>query len=172
MANTFIQIGSTVTVGVLGAASISFSSIPSTYTDLLIKFSARATNVGVSNSLRLQINSTTSGYSVKGLRGDGSAASSFNDSGSTFFAGVINATTGTTSTFSNIELYIPNYAGSTNKSLSVDSVRENNTTAADAYLLAGLLTNTAAITSLTFTPETSANFAEYSTATLYGISKS
>ena len=169
MATTYVKIGSTVTVGSGGAANITFTSIPSTYTDLLIKFSARATNAAVANSLRLQINSTTTGYSVRGLRGDGSAASSFTDSGTTFFAGVINAATGTTSTFSNIELYIPNYAGSTNKSLSVDSVQENNTTAANAYLLAGLLTNTAAITSLTFTPETTANFAEYSTATLYGI---
>ena len=167
---TFTQIGSAVTVGAGGAASISFTSIPSTYTDLVIKLSGRASNAATANSLRLQINSITSGYSVRGLRGDGSAASSFTDSGATFFAGVINAASGTTSTFSNIEIYIPNYAGSTNKSISVDSIRENNTTAADAYLLAGLLSNTAAITSLTLTCETTANFVEYSTAYLYGVS--
>lgn len=167
---TFTQIGSAVTVGAGGAATISFSSIPATYTDLVLKLSGRASNSSAANSLRLQINSITSGYSARGLRGDGSAASSFTDSGATFFAGVINANTGTSSTFSNIEIYIPNYAGSTNKSISIDSVRENNTTAADAYLIAGLLSNTAAITSLTLTCETSANFMEYSTAYLYGVS--
>jgi hypothetical protein len=168
---TYIQIAS-VTVGSGGAASIDFTSIPATYTDLLVKLSGRASNSAAGNSLRLKVNSITSGYSVRGLRGDGSAATSFTDSGATYFAGVINAATGTTSTFSNIEIYIPNYAGSTNKSISVDSARENNTTAADLYLLAGLLTNTAGITGLTLTCETTANFVEYSTATLYGISKS
>jgi len=152
------------------AASVTFSNIPQTgYTDLKIVVSARASNASAANSLRLSINSITSGYSVRGLRGDGSSASSFTDSGATFFTGVINADSGTASTFSNIEFYIPNYAGSTNKSLSVDSVRENNTTAADAYLLAGLLSNTAAITSLTFTCETTANFLAGSTFSLYGI---
>jgi hypothetical protein len=152
------------------AASVTFSNIPQTgYTDLKVVISARASNASAANSLRLAINSITSGYSVRGLRGDGSAASSFTDSGATFFAGVINADSGTASTFSNIELYIPNYAGSNNKSLSVDSVRENNTTAADAYLLAGLLSNTAAITSLTFTCETTANFLANSTFSLYGL---
>ena len=167
---TYTLVMPAVVVGSGGAASITFSSIPSTYTDLVIKLSGRASNSAAANSLRVQVNSITSGYSARGLRGDGSSATSFTDSGATFFVGVINANTGTASTFSNIEIYIPNYAGSTNKSISIDSARENNTTAADAYLIAGLLSNTAAISSLTLTCETSANFMEYSTAYLYGVS--
>ena len=159
----------TVEVGSAGASTIDFTSIPQGYTDLKLVVSARTSNAANGNSLRLKVNSITTGYTVRGLRGDGSTASSFTDTGSTYFAGVTNAASGTTLTFSNIEIYIPNYSGSTNKSLSVDSARENNTTAADLYLLAGLLSNTAAITSLTLTPETTANWVEYSTATLYGI---
>jgi hypothetical protein len=74
----------------------------------------------------------------------------------------------TASTFGSGLIYIPNYAGSTNKSYLTDWVTENNATAAYAGFTAGLLSNTAAITDVTLT----GSFVQYSTATLYGISKS
>jgi hypothetical protein len=74
----------------------------------------------------------------------------------------------TASTFSNIEIYIPNYAGSTNKSFSIDAVGENNATAAYAGLVAGLWSTSSAITAISIASTTL--FAEFSTATLYGIS--
>ena len=78
--------------------------------------------------------------------------------------------TATSNTFGNSELYIPNYAGSTNKSSSADAVAESNTTTVFAYLNAALWSSTAAITSITLTPDAGgANFVQYSTATLYGI---
>jgi len=75
----------------------------------------------------------------------------------------------TSNTFANSENYLPNYAGSNNKSMSVDVVTENNATASFTAFYAQLWTNTAAVNRITLTPN-AGNFAQYSTATLYGIS--
>ena len=170
MANTYIQIGSTVTVGVLGAASIDFSSIPSTYTDLKVVISARTNQASPSDFTKIRFNGVSTAYTQRAIYGlSGSAASgSFTE-----ILAACDGTTGTASTFGNAEYYIPNYAGSTNKSVSVDSVSETNA-ANEAYtfLGAGLWSNTAAITSIALTPFNGTLFNQYSTATLYGISKS
>jgi hypothetical protein len=170
MATTFTKIAS-VSVGLLGASSIDFTSIPSTYTDLVVKLSARNTNASSIDSVGVKLNSNTSSYSFKQLYGTGSAAAS--QGASTYPENYIDAATATASTFANYELYIPNYAGSTNKSMSIDAVTENNATAAYATLTAGLWSNTAAITGITlFSTTGGGNFVQYSTATLYGINKS
>jgi hypothetical protein len=172
MANTFTKIAS-VSVGSGGAATIDFTSIPSTYTDLVVKLSARGDAGAISRSVYLTFNSLTTSYSDRYLQGDGSAASSGSNSGGTtkIYAGECTASTATSNTFGNQEIYIPNYAGSSNKSVSVDAVAETNATTQYMSLVAGLLANSAAITSLTLTPGTG-NFVQYSTATLYGIKNS
>jgi TRAP-type mannitol/chloroaromatic compound transport system substrate-binding protein len=168
MATTFTKIAS-VSVGSGGAASVSFSSIPSTYTDLALSWSSRSTTTGVESAAQyMTFNGVSTNMSFRRLRGDGSAADSYTESSSTIY-GTATAAGATANTFSNGQIYIPNYAGSTNKSWSVDSVTENNATTAIAVFFAGLWANTAAITSIGFT--TDANFAQYSTFTLYGISK-
>jgi hypothetical protein len=167
MPTTFTKIAS-VSVGVLGAASMDFTSIPSTYTDLCVKVSARGTNASTTVEMLVSFNGVSTNLSSKLLYGTGSAVGSVSPSN---IAGAISAALDTSSTFGNSEIYIPNYAGSTNKSVSFDSVSENNATTAYQYLTAGLWTNTAAITSVTLTPAAS-SFAQYSTATLYGINKS
>jgi hypothetical protein len=167
--NTFIKIAA-VTVGSGGASSIDFTSIPSTFTDLQLVFTAR--NTGSSNVFtQLTFNGNTSSYSYRGLYGSGSAASSFNGSGAYIYVGDMDLSTYTANTFSSESVYIPNYAGSTNKSVSIDSVNENNATAAAAYFVAGLWSNTAAINQITLTPG-GGSYAQYSTATLYGIKNS
>ena len=166
MANTFELIASS-TVGSGGAASIDFTSIPSTYTDLVVKLSARTSSTGsIYEWLYIKFNSSTSGYSYRLLQGNGSSAASYNNT--TQYAGDITDGTATASTFGNYEVYIPNYAGSTNKSYSVDAVTENNGTTAVADLVAGLLSNTAAITAINLTPR-NGSFVQYSTAYLYGV---
>ncbi len=76
------------------------------------------------------------------------------------------------STFASTEVYIPNYAGSTNKSYAVDQVQETNGTTAYMNLLAGLWSNTAAITSIKIEGrDTTITMVQHSTATLYGISR-
>jgi hypothetical protein len=169
-ANTFVQIGSTVTVGSGGAANISFSSIPATYTDLVLIISGRSDYAATISRAKMQINAITTNYSNTMAYGDGSSVSSTtNTDYITYIYSV--GSTATASTFSNSNIYIPNYAGSNYKSVSVDSVTENNATAAYAVIEAGLLSNTAAISSLTITDANSGNFVQYSTASLYGILK-
>ena len=171
MANTFVRIAS-VTVGSGGASSISFSSIPATYTDLIVKVSARTTNAGAGfQSLDLQFNSSSADRSGRYLTGDGSSPGSGTLSTTSFLIYALQDAGTTSNTFTNAELYIPNYAGSTNKSSSVDAVTENNGTSAGAAFTANLWSNTAAITSITLTPQ-SGNLVQYSTATLYGIKSS
>ena len=172
MANTFIQIGSTVTVGAGGAASIDFTSIPATYTDLILKFSVRDNNSAVYNNMLLTFNGSSSGYSERVLGGTGSAAFSSNQATTSLQYQYINSATSTASSFSNGELYIPNYAGSNNKSVSVDAVQENNATTAVAGISAELWSNSAAITSIKLQPASSKTFQQYSTASLYGIKNS
>jgi hypothetical protein len=169
MATTYVQIGSTVTVGAGGAADITFSSIPATYTDLVVKLSTRSSNAGASyQSIGISFNGTSTNELAYYLAGTGSAAAS----GSTpTFMFLINALpdSGTTaSTFGSVDFYIPNYASSNNKSSSVDAVTENNGTTAGIGMTANLWSNTAAITSIALTPQ-AGTFVQYSTASLYGI---
>jgi len=165
MANTF-ELISSVTAGALGAASIDFTSIPSTFTDLCVKVSSRSDRVGTTDNLFMKINGVTTNRSARVLYGNGSAASSFTE---TLYVGELDALGSTASTFSSHEIYIPNYAGGTNKSFSVDGVTEQNGTAAYATLIAGLWSSTAAITSLSFYSGYGTTLVQYSTAYLYGV---
>jgi hypothetical protein len=168
MATTFTKIAS-VTVGSGGAASIDFSSIPSTYTDLLLKLSLRTTFAGAFDTGFVGINNTNTG-SYRGLYGTGSAAAS--ESVASLRGLYITGATATASTFSSHDVYFPNYTSSNLKSVSADSVTENNATTAIALLAAMLNGSTSTINQLTITSGNAANFVQYSTATLYGISKS
>ena len=161
---------SSVTVGSGGAATMAFSSIPSTYTDLVLLVSARTDEAGANwSQSNITFNGSATGYTNRYLLGTGSATSS-GTVGTTFVYGGRGTGAGATaSTFGNSFVYIPNYAGSNNKSVSTDDVTENNATAALAFLSAGLWSNSAAINSITITAS-GCNFVQYSTAYLYGIS--
>jgi hypothetical protein len=162
---------SSVTVGSGGAANIEFTSIPTTYTDLLVKTSTRT--VGTSarfESIYLQFNSNASSYSYRMLQGSGSAASSGSASSRPeLYLGETTQSIATASTFNNAEIYIPNYLSSNNKSVSVDNVQEDNQTTAYLFFFGGLWGNSASITSIKLITASS-NFAQHSTAYLYGIS--
>ena len=165
---------SSVAVGAGGSPTISFTNIPQTYTDLVIKLSARSTSGGGDCTMIFN-GSSTAAYSGKLLYGDGSAAASTSNSSvaqMSWGAGSINRSTTTSSTFASTEVYITNYASTSNyKSVSTDSVEENNATQAYSQLAGSLWSNTAAITSITLTPSSSGSFVQYSTATLYGIAR-
>lgn len=167
MANTYTPIA-TVIVGSGGASSIDFTSIPATYTDLVVKLSIReeTTNAWTFN-LRVN-NDSSSIYSYRNVQGSGSAVSSAGGSSGSLTDLIGEASNATASTFGNCEIYFPNYAGSTNKSYSADSVGENNATLAYARLSAHLWASTSTINRLYFYLS-SGNFAQHSTATLYGI---
>jgi hypothetical protein len=169
MATTFTKIASS-TVGSGGVASITFSSIPATYTDLCLKINARSTSSSGAawNYIEVRPNGATTNGTWLQLFGNGSSAGSGNGSG--LLAAYGNDSSATGSVFGNSETYLPNYASSLNKSMSNDAVTENNATSAIASFFGTLWSQTTAISSLTLVFNTG-NFAEYSTATLYGISK-
>jgi hypothetical protein len=145
-------------------ASITFSSIPQTFTDLLCVVSDRSTVNDA--ALYLQFNASTTGYAIRRLLGTGSSALS--QSFSERIAGFAQNTSFTASTFANTAIYIPNYRTSNQKSWSSDSVTENNATGSYAGIIAGLWTGTDAITSLTISVN-GGSLVQYSSATLYGI---
>jgi len=168
MANETMTLISTVTVGAGGASTIDFTSIPQTYTDLKLYVSTRTTSSGaVGEVAYITLNGSTSSFTGRYLQGSGSATSS----GSLGrFAALSTDGSATANTFSNNEIYIANYAGSTYKAFSGDAVVENNATTSYQELLANLWSNTAAITSITLNTSGGV-FAQYSTVSLYGILK-
>lgn len=170
MATTYTLIDK-ATVGSGGAASIEFTSIPNTYTDLIILCSLR-TNAGfTADNLNIQFNGSSSSFTAKNIYATGSGTPSSSSFTSGEIAG-INAANTTANTFSNTTIYIPNYASSNYKSISTDSGIENNATRGDLSMYATLWSNTAAITSVKLLSANAANFVQYSTACLYGIKNS
>jgi hypothetical protein len=169
---TYTQIGSAVVVGAGGQASITFSSIPATFTDLVVKVGLRQGS-GSGNAYGIRFNGdTASNYTAKVLRNNGNVAGSYTTSGTIMFEIKVPNTGDTASTFSNDEFYIPNYLSSTQKSVSMDNAYDVNTSSYDSpnSLQAGKWSGTAAITSLTLIGTSSWNFAEHSSAYLYGVS--
>lgn len=162
MANTYELIASNTVSSAV--SSVTFSSIPSTYTDIKLIGSVR-NDFGGANTITAQFNGSSTGFTQKYLEGSGSAVSS--GSGTTWIA----SSGDSANIFSNWEIYIPNYASSNYKSWSTDSVTELNGNPAYATLIAGLWSNTAAITSITLT-QSGGNFRQYSSFYLYGIKNS
>ena len=157
------------------AASIEFTSIPQTFTDLVLLVSGRTTGGAGECWLRFNGDSGTN-YSWRRLLGTGSAASSDSQASyggyNTFLYFPTMATRGTytANTFGSGMIYIPNYAGSTTKSASMDGVSENNATAAQQELIAGLWNSTAAITSILLDIQTD-SYETGTVASLYGVLK-
>jgi hypothetical protein len=153
------------------AASVNFSAIPATYTDLVIRLSLRAANASVSPTVYYLFNSDTlgaTGYSWTRLTGNGSSAGtsrSSNFGAGAFFA---NGDSSTSDTFSSNEIYIPNYLASTYKAVSVVSATETNATAVTIATHAELYSVTTAITSIKL--QADVNFLTGSSFYLYGIS--
>lgn len=163
MANTHKLI-SNVIVGSGGAANITFSSIPATYTDLLIRYSTRAESSGT-NWINMTLGSGGT-YTTKYLYGNGSGSV---NTGSGVFA-VNNGADYTANVFGNGEIYIPNYLSSNNKSVIANSVSENNAAGAETVFGSLLWSGTSAVSTIVLTTDGATDFAEYSTVYLYGIS--
>jgi len=157
-------------VGSGGTATVTFSSIAGTYTDLLVKISARTDRASTNDYFSMKFNSNSANYSDRSLYGNGSAATSETGNSTTAaFMFAVPGASNTASAFGNADIYIPNYASANYKSVSSDAVIENNATAAIAGLNANLWSNTAAITSVSFTAIGS--FIQYSSFYLYGVLK-
>lgn len=169
MANTYTLIASNVLSS--SAASVTFSSIPNTFTDLVVKISARSDSGGLNDASYFRLNATSANYSERNLVGTGSSAlsgSGLSTYGGFEFKGT-NGGTSTTNTFGNGELYIPNYTVSSNKQMSYFGVNETNATNIDLAVGAVLWRDTNVISSIVFTTRSFSNFVSGSSFFLYGI---
>jgi hypothetical protein len=168
--SVFLQPIYTQTVGSGGAATVTFNNIPQTFTDLKLVASARTSRSALADDFGIRFNSQTTTYSVTAIQGSGTAASSFRVTGSSTVSNlIIDGNTATANTFASTEAYIPNYTSTNFKSITVESVQESNGAESYMRLVAGLWQNTAAITSISLIPDN--NFLQYSTFTLYGITR-
>jgi hypothetical protein len=145
------------------AASITFSSIPSTYTDLVLVCNGGVTS-GAWNYI-VQVNSSNTGYSRTSISGSGSAASSVRSTSQTSMIlndyGYLDTTFGT-----NVIAHFMNYSNATTYKTVLS--RSNNA-ANGTSATVNLWQNTAAITSMVVA-SSSSTFLAGSTFTLYGIS--
>ena len=159
------------------AASVTFSSIPGTYTDLVLRISARSSRSAAFDTFQVTINSdAATNYSQTTLYGNSSTTLSFRyTSDTSAFVNFFNGNTATSSTFSSNEFYFPNYAVASNKPWSAFSVSENNSASADSAFVSAeafLWRNTAAITSISLkSAYAGVNIASGSSFWLYGIKK-
>ena len=167
MATTYTLISSNVLSS--SAASVTFSAIPATYTDLVLRASIR-TDAGSPNVL-LRLNGATTSFSDTAIRGTGAAVNSLRDTAAANYnyGGIANGTSSTSSTFTSLEWYIPSYTASQSKPSSTIGAYENNATTAYLTAVANLWSNSAAITEVLIT-QGSGNLVSGSSFYLYGIS--
>ena len=175
MPNTYVALAKTVLT--TSQTSVSFTSINANYTDLCIVISARTSYATIADFMYLVVNSNTNTvYSYLQLQGNNSTATSARSTSDPRFIipyGYPGASA-TSDTFGSIEIYIPNYTSSENRSILITAVSENNSTAADnAYIqcMAELYRNTTAISSIEINAS-SGSFVSNSSFYLYGIKNS
>jgi hypothetical protein len=172
MPATYVNIAST-TVGAGAPVTVTLSSIPSTYTDLVLLWSTRGDTTGINFFYTLNGTSTAI-YSYVHLFGNGTTVgtSLAGNNNYNYVIGGTNASSYTANTFSNFELYIPNYTSSSNKQMCVRGNTENNATLSYVHTSAQLWRNTSAISSITIGLAGNTNFASGSSFYLYGIKNS
>jgi hypothetical protein len=177
MPSTYTLISSTV----LSSATdrVEFTSIPATYTDLVLRISARSTRSATSNNMDMRLNADSSSlYSWTYIYNSATTAYSSKTSAIDWiFVGTLNAANSLANTFTSAEVYIPSYTASQSKQLSTFSVYENNTappaTSNEIDAGANLYRSNTAISSITLTSSVgSFNFAAESSFYLYGIKNS
>jgi hypothetical protein len=161
----------TVTVGSGGAATVTFSSIPSTYQHLQVRYMPRISTADTAENTWLQFNGDTgSNYTYHFLDGNGSSASAGAGTSQTrILAGRAGAANSGSNIFGANVLDVLDYAD-TNKYKTariLGGIDRNGN--GNIRLDSGVWMNTAAVTSLTISPTTANNFVEYSSFALYGI---
>jgi hypothetical protein len=157
----------TVTLGT-ATASVTFSSIPATYRDLVVVTSLRTNRSGENtDAIRMRFNADSgSNYPRVAMFASSGGAGTFEETSSAIIL-TATAATSTANTFTPSNAQIMDYSA-TDKHKTVLLRNAQNLT--DVVLgQVNRWANTAAITSLAFTSANSANFEVGSTFALYGI---
>tara|TARA_R110000796_G_scaffold171632_1_gene288681 strand:- start:354 stop:866 length:513 start_codon:yes stop_codon:yes gene_type:complete len=160
----------TITIGSGGAASATFSSIPQDAVDLQVLISVRCGTPTVASDGYIYLNGDQGKtQSSQSLRGTGSGITTSLFVADNFAMRVsMPGTSSTASTFGNASIYVSNYASTgMHKTFSIDNATENNGTAANAEIRAGIWSSNNAITSLTVANGN--NLLEHSVMSLYKI---
>ena len=154
----------TTTVGAGGVSSITFSSIPSTYTHLQVRYMTLTNTLAGPTTLQFNSDTTGANYYYHTLFGNGTSALA--GAGTSAYAPVFQGN----ATYPGVGILdILDYAN-TNKyktARNIDGYDTNNTISGTLGLTSGLWKNTAAITSITFVANTTFN--QYTKFALYGI---
>jgi hypothetical protein len=170
-------IATTTVTAAGGAASIEFTGIPGTFTDLTLVISGRTATGIVQDAMRMQFNSDTgSNYSSRTLYADtisSSASTSYSSIGYFLNVGWFPGANNTASVFGNFCVLIPNYSASVVKTVGFDAVSTTNTGAMIGGLAvaSGRWNSTAAITSIKLYSDFGQNLVQHSSASLYGTLK-
>lgn len=146
------------------ANAITFSSIPATYTDLVVVFNALCSTGGTTGQMLL--NNATTGYSATFLRGTGSAAASNRFTSDSSLTVMYQALSSTVPSHARINIF--NYTGSTYKTVLIEDAQDYNGSG-QVMRSVGLYQSTSAITSIKLQASGGANLDIGTTATLYGI---
>ena len=176
MPSTYTLISSNVLSS--SAASVTFSAIPSTYTDLIIRASVRNSGDNGNNAAAMSTtfnSDVANNYSWTYFYGASTTPNSGQTSAYSNIQGyfISDGSSATASTFANTEIYIPSYASSNKKPVSYFGTPETNGTTLDHNSVgAALWQGTAAITTILLKPVYGANFVSGSSFYLYGIKNS
>jgi hypothetical protein len=173
MPSTYTLISSNVLSS--SAASVTFSAIPSTYTDLVLWASHRndmGVRVNDQLTIRFEASGANTNHSRTQVSGNGASAASSRVS-SDYAIQIDEGTVGpgaTSNTFATSQFYIPSYTSSANKPVGIDNATETNGTTAWRIGSAGLWRNTSAVSTIIIA--TNGNFVSGSSFYLYGIKNS
>ena len=172
MPSTYSLISSNVLTS--SAASVTFSAIPSTYTDLVVRVSAKSDRANANDDIKMLVNgSTSSVYGSTWIIGNGATPSSSRSTSVAYLPLQSGSTGGSTANvFSSTEVYIPNYTSAIVHPVGSIQVQEDNATTARISANAATYNTAEAITSLTFNIWTGPNFVSGSSFYLYGIKNS
>lgn len=166
MADSAYEVITKETVGT-AVASVTFSSIPQMYTDLVLVCAARTTRAATSDNVIVRFNSdTTAIYSSTNLFGDTGVGSARSSNDTSCFWSYIPSASQTAGRFGVATMNIMNYANTTTQKTTVSS---SGNYAAQLELTANYYRSTSAISAITILSGTASNIAVGSTFTLYGI---
>ena len=167
--STYTPIATVTSTG--STATVSFTSISSTYTDLFIAISARSSQAINTSNMYVQFNSDTgANYSSTRITGDGSTTISQRDANTDYPPiGNIPGNNTAASTFGDVYININNYANANKRKAYLCRSGAATSTSGKVWISAGLWRNTAAITSVQIVCDGISNFSSGSTFTLYGI---
>lgn len=170
--NSFESIATSI-VGAGGSSSISFSSIPSTYTHLQIRAITRTNRADTNDFITLRFNSDSgTNYSYHSLYGNGSSvgAGDYGTSTGSPWSGVTAGNNAAGSQFGGVVIDVLDYKNTNKyKTVKLLSGTDQNGTTGRLYVMSNLWRNTAAISTMTIIPTYGTSFSQYSHFALYGV---